>query len=192
MPETIDLPSSLSQAKLLGAKRFFTGKPCGRGHVSERVTPSGCCYSCQLENVAAWKKANPEAAALQSRKSAKLWREKNPERRRAYEDRTRSHNNEMARKWAKLNRARLNSAAARRRAQKLNATPSWLTAQHHNEIQQVYQAARDLTKATGVRHHVDHIVPLQGRNVCGLHVPWNLQVLTMTENQSKGNRHGEF
>jgi len=63
-----------------------------------------------------------------------------------------------------------------------------LTEQHKNEIAEVYAQAVEQEKRTGVKHHVDHIVPLQGENVCGLHVPWNLQVLTATQNRSKGNR----
>ena len=50
-----------------------------------------------------------------------------------------------------------------------------------------YAEARMLTKATGVKHEVDHIVPLSGPDVCGLHVSWNLRVITQQENQEKGD-----
>jgi 5-methylcytosine-specific restriction endonuclease McrA len=66
--------------------------------------------------------------------------------------------------------------------------PTWLSAEQKLQIAAVYASASDLTELTGVVHHVDHIVPLRGELVSGLHVPWNLQVLTAHENCSKSNR----
>jgi hypothetical protein len=79
---------------------------------------------------------------------------------------------------------------AKRRAVKRNAVPKWLTGQQKLQIQSIFTEAIRLSSTTGIKHEVDHIVPLQGKTVCGLHVPWNLQVIPMIENRSKGNKHG--
>lgn len=76
----------------------------------------------------------------------------------------------------------------KRNLNKLLATPSWLSVAQKYEIADFYVQAALLEEKTGVKYHVDHIVPLQGKNVCGLHVPWNLQILTADSNLSKGNR----
>jgi len=57
-----------------------------------------------------------------------------------------------------------------------------------NQIKNFYIESAELSKLLGVWHEVDHIVPLQGTTVSGLHVPWNLQILTAKENSMKGNR----
>ena len=77
---------------------------------------------------------------------------------------------------------------AKRRAAKLQATPPWLTAGHIAAMQAKFEEAARLTADTGIEHHVDHIVPLQGRGVRGLHVPWNLQVIPASVNLKKHNR----
>lgn len=78
--------------------------------------------------------------------------------------------------------------SAKRRATKRKATPKWLKEEQDIEIKAFYVEAAKKTKETGIPHEVDHIVPLQGKNVSGLHVPWNLQVLPEDMNRIKHNR----
>ena len=81
-----------------------------------------------------------------------------------------------------------NSREAKRRSAKLKATPQWLTNQHLIQIENLYWLAQDLKAVSGQDYHVDHIIPLQGKQVCGLHVPWNLQILPSEINISKSNK----
>jgi hypothetical protein len=74
---------------------------------------------------------------------------------------------------------------ARRRAAQLRATPAWA---NYFFLEEAYDLARRRTERTGFSWHVDHIVPLQGKTVCGLHVENNLQVIPGSINRSKGNR----
>jgi hypothetical protein len=75
--------------------------------------------------------------------------------------------------------------ANKRRAAKLKRTPPWADLE---AMRAIYQEAQRLTSETGIPHHVDHDVPLQGKLVSGLHVPNNLQILTGSENSKKRNR----
>jgi 5-methylcytosine-specific restriction endonuclease McrA len=77
---------------------------------------------------------------------------------------------------------------AKRRSAKAAAMLGHLTEEQLGRIAAVYAEAKRLTEETGIPHHVDHIIPLQGRDVSGLHVPWNLQVITGSDNSRKGNR----
>ncbi len=82
----------------------------------------------------------------------------------------------------------INALVAKRNAAKRNATPSWVDMER---VREFYERAAFLTQATGVRHEVDHIYPLQGELVCGLHCEANLQILTKSENIRKSNRMPE-
>jgi 5-methylcytosine-specific restriction endonuclease McrA len=70
------------------------------------------------------------------------------------------------------------------------ATPLWADLE---KIKAVYAESERLSFDTGVRHHVDHIIPLRGESVCGLHVHWNLRAIPWRENLTKWRRfdHGE-
>ncbi len=65
------------------------------------------------------------------------------------------------------------------------ATPVWYDAKGVNEI---YKACRELTKATGIKYHVDHIIPINSEMVCGLHTLENLRIVTAEENLGKSNK----
>lgn len=83
--------------------------------------------------------------------------------------------------WFRNNRAKHNFKEAKRRAAKLNATPSWLSSEDWAKIKEIYETCPE-------GYHVDHIIPLQGKEVSGLHVPWNLQHLTADDNLKKGRK----
>ena len=73
------------------------------------------------------------------------------------------------------------------RGERAKRVPPWLTDEQRWVIREFYDLRNLRSEATGVEHHVDHIVPLQGKTVSGLHVPWNLQVIPASENLSKSN-----
>jgi hypothetical protein len=130
----------------------------------------------------------------EKRKEARRrWEERNKASRKAASDKWREANREYIRKFGreynrtyrKQNRAGLNAYNASRRAMARQATPGWAD---KAAIREIYEEAVRLTAMTGVRFHVDHIVPLKGKNVCGLHTQDNLRVVPHYENESKGNR----
>lgn len=88
--------------------------------------------------------------------------------------------------WCKKNRGVMNAALAKRRAKQKLATPAWA---NQFFIDEVYRLAGLRTKLTGYTWHVDHIVPIKSKTVCGLHVEHNLRVVPAVVNQSKSNRY---
>lgn len=144
-----------------------------------------------IKRMQEWRTSNREAHRAIARKNyyenrefrlktMKKYREENPETFAL------SNKNWRANNWPKV------VAKNRRRdALKLKAAPPWLNVGHLIEIESFYELAHVLTSITGTRHHVDHIYPLQGKEARGLHVPWNLQVLTASENCRKGRKMPE-
>lgn len=92
---------------------------------------------------------------------------------------------ERYRIWSAKNPGKTAALRAQRRAEILRATPVWAD---RYEIHAKYKECSRLSKETGIVHHVDHIVPLRGKLVCGLHVANNLQVIPASKNLKKSNK----
>lgn len=164
---------------------YIPKRPCKNCGTSLRYRSNYGCAEClrksnrsyQLKNrdallpkKRAWAKANPEKNAAQSIR----WQRENKESAYAAQRAAKSA------RWEEHYRAKYRHYGAKRRAALIDRTPAWadMTA-----IERVY---RDCPRGM----EVDHIVPLLGRTVSGLHVAWNLQYLTKSENAAKGNKHG--
>lgn len=140
------------------------------------------CKACKAASNKAWQDANHEKARAISKASSKAWYEANPEKKKALDKAWRDANPGKAKAavkaWCEANPQKLTAFSAKRRTKKLQRTPLWADL---DAIKAIYENCPP-------GYHVDHIIPLQGKLVSGLHVPENLQYLTPEENISKGNK----
>ena len=182
---------SYKEAVAKGLPKYFTGKPCKHGHVVERRVSGRCCTTCANQTALTWAKNNPGRA----KEITTAWNVKNKDREaaraRVWRSKNQSTYKRMVKEWREKNavqyKAYMNLQAVKRHTAKLKRTPEWLNQGHLLEINSVYNYCSALRRI-GLEFHVDHIVPLQGKDVCGLHVPWNLQVIPAKDNLTKGNR----
>ena len=142
-------------------------------YISRKAKSDYICSECSKKDYRKYYQTNQEYQI----KRSTAYREKNIERSR-----------KNARIWAKRNPARKNASNAKRRAFKKQATPKWLSKFDLDYIRFLYITAKELEKLDGIKRHVDHIIPLKHHNLCGLHVPWNLQILEASENMKKSNK----
>lgn len=93
--------------------------------------------------------------------------------------------------WRRNNPEKHAKKEQKRRLMLKKATPKWLCSEEINKIKSIYIKCKKFTKISNLfYYHVDHIIPLKGNNVCGLHVPWNLQIIEKTKNLKKFNKTG--
>jgi len=162
------------------------------------------CKICQAAYNRAYKAKNKDKISAANKKhheeNKEYWKEKNAkyyaENKEYFSDWAKSYRaehgerlNEYDREWAKNNPENSNARSAKRRAAKLQRTPAYTDTCPWQQfwLKEHYCTAKVLEKMTGRVYHVDHIIPLQGEFVSGLHVAENLQVIPATENLSKSN-----
>lgn len=163
-PEVI----SRADAKARGLTHYFTGKPCKNGHTAERFVSCRKCKECAVLEC---------RAELRHSAWSKAWRLANQEREKA----TRRANYQRRKsEWP--------AYVAKRRARKLHATQPWFGEFDDLVAVEAAHLAALRERVTGFAWHVDHMVPLQARNVCGLHVAQNLQVIPAWLNLAKRNQ----
>lgn len=196
-------------AQQSGEKYYSSGTPCKRGHTGLRHTATGSCIECRRENEYLRYHANPKvtrekirrkyhANAVEMRKKRREFyranavslREEAKVRSREWRRANPNHDGakQAKKRWKLHNTHKVLAYTVARRLAKVNRTPAWLTPDDFWLIEQAYELAALRTKMFGFQWHVDHIVPLQGKLVSGLHTPSNLQVIPGIENVSKANR----
>ena len=145
----------------------------------------GSCKSCTNARRALWTRNNPE-----KQKAHKVaWAKRNVARMAEYrkrwiKDRGPEYCRQKTARWRRNNPEKNAALQAARYAGTLRATPRWA---NKEAIDAIYRMAVEVTKETGIKHTVDHVVPLKSKLVCGLHWEGNLRVITRSENSSKGN-----
>jgi 5-methylcytosine-specific restriction endonuclease McrA len=191
--DTTKMPTTREEAKKIGNKYYFTGQPCKHGHIAPRKTKGACIECLKVE----WTKGNAERAEYfkeyNKRKDVKErkneWYQENRETVIAAASTRPAHVlREYRNVWKENNKVQVLADNKVRRRKHRQATPPWLTRKQKSEIRQLYQMAITMTQTTGEQYVVDHIVPLRSHEVCGLHVPWNLRVITQEENLKKSNK----
>jgi hypothetical protein len=191
--DTTNLPTTREEAKKTGSKYYFTGQPCKHGHIAARKTKGACVECLKVE----WAKGNETRAdyfrEYNKREDTKdrknEWYQENREAVIAAASTRPLHvKREYQKTWREKNVVWVRADTKARRRKHRDATPPWISRQQKADIRQLYQIAITMTKTTGEQYVVDHIVPLRGEDVCGLHVPWNLRVITQEENLKKSNK----
>ena len=172
-------------------------KPVGGFYANKRMKDglNTFCIAChKADNLRrkAVNRANPEFKEAE-REYKKLYREITVSQRAAYMFQWRKKNqayvNEYSKQYRDAHKDYFNFACQKRKITLIHRTPSWLTEDDLWAIKEAYVLAALRTKMFGFAWHVDHVIPLRGKNVSGLHTPINLQVIPAVDNLRKTNKY---
>jgi hypothetical protein len=135
--------------------------------------------------------ANKESLKPKRLKTAQEYRAKNKttllERARKYAKENKAAVKERMRTYRQNNKGKINARTRQYQLRKMQRTPVWLTEDQYWMLEEAYTLAVHRSDTTGVKWHVDHVIPLHGKTASGLHVPWNIQVITGVDNIRKSN-----
>ena len=161
----------------------YLGKACKKAaHTGVRFVSNRTCVAC----IAAAMTEPKRKAQLKAHRQKVKTKEYQKEYQKQYA--ATDKYKEQKREYRRNNAAKWTAKTRKYQIAKLHRTPKWLTADDFWLIEQAYDIAQKRTKLLGFPWHVDHIIPLQGKLVSGLHVPHNMRVVPAVENMGKGNR----
>ncbi len=160
-----------AQAIIEGRRTYYTGKPCKYEHLADRWLSNSTCVECMALKNKSYYIENTDKLI----EKAQVWKKENIEYNRKREREAGYHKICYRRR-----REYYIFKAVMRNKRVKQATPTWLNEEHKKQMREIYA-----NRPEG--YHVDHIVPIKGNNVCGLHVPWNLQYLPALVNIQKKN-----
>ncbi len=166
---------SRKDAQSKGLSHYCTGAPCRHGHVALRRVSDRVCTECD-KIAKAMRRTTPANEQVKSTRRASYQKHKEAAL--------------LAKKLYRANnKGKINALCAARKNVVKQRTPQWLTSFDKLKIRCLYQLAAMYTRENSEPWHVDHVIPLQGETVSGLHVPDNLRVLRGIENIQKKNKY---
>jgi 5-methylcytosine-specific restriction endonuclease McrA len=185
----MDYPNNRKAAKESGSKYYFTGLPCKHGHIAPRKTKGACVECLKIE----WTIDNAKRSEKPKSEAAKAAGQRYYERNRdaviaRAQARPKLETQQYKLKYKQENPELYKALKSVRKRRHREAMPKWITAEQKLAMRKLYLQAMELTKITHEQYVVDHIIPLISHEVCGLHVPWNLRVITQEENLKKSNK----